>query len=691
MRTSTEQYLARSGGRGGATRRAIRLAVMVVIALAIPLGADGPVREALAAPCTTSVMTIVAHEDDDLLFVSPDLLHAIAGGQCARTVLVTAGDAGAGQGYWSSREAGSRAAYAEMAGVLDSWTQTDAGVPGHPMPLFTLAAAPNVSLVFMRLPDGNGGGNGFGATGHESLQKLWNGNITTMLAVDGSSSYTRTSLIDSLAGLMGSFQPAEVRTQDYVGSFGDGDHSDHHAVATFARAAHQQYATTHTFTGYVGYDTASRPINVSGVDLAGKQAAFLAYAPFDVAVCQSASGCAGTSYGDWLQRQYVAGSESGGGAAGESNIAGAATVTASSQNVATGQTAVKAVDGVVDGAPGDATKEWATVGGRVGSFLRLDWGSAVTLTRVVLHDRPNSRDRVTAGTLTFSDGTKVSVGALPNGGAPLTVNFVAELTTSLIFTVTGVSGSTRNVGLAEIEAWSPIVTGNRAPIADAGPARTVSGGSTVALDGTGSFDPDGDAITFAWSQTAGPGVTLSDPSAAMPTFTAPPAPATLAFQLVVDDGTLSSAPDTVTVTVSLGGVDVAGTAAGSASSQNVSTEQTADKAVDGVVDGWPGDYTKEWATVGGHAGSWLQLDWPSAVTLSLVVLHDRPNPDDQITSATLAFSDGTSLVVGALPNDGSPLSIPFPPKATTSLRLTATSVSGSTFNVGLSEIEAWEP
>jgi hypothetical protein len=77
------------------------------------------------------------------------------------------------------------------------------------------------------------------------------------------------------------------------------------------------------------------------------------------------------------------------------------------------------------------------------------------------------------------------------------------------------------------------------------------------------------------------------------------------------------------------------------------------------------------------------------VTLSKVVLYDRPNLNDQILSANLQFSDGTTVSVGTLPNDGSALTITFPAKATTSLRLNILTVSGTTQNIGLSEIEAW--
>jgi hypothetical protein len=90
------------------------------------------------------------------------------------------------------------------------------------------------------------------------------------------------------------------------------------------------------------------------------------------------------------------------------------------------------------------------------------------------------------------------------------------------------------------------------PIADAGPDQDVPGGSTVTLDGTASHDPDGGAVTYLWSQVDGIIVTLSDPTAAKPTFDAPVVmhkrPVT--FQLVVHDTDLRvSVPDQVVVTI----------------------------------------------------------------------------------------------------------------------------------------------
>ncbi|MCB1852964.1 MAG: hypothetical protein KDI83_19690, partial [Gammaproteobacteria bacterium] len=94
-----------------------------------------------------------------------------------------------------------------------------------------------------------------------------------------------------------------------------------------------------------------------------------------------------------------------------------------------------------------------------------------------------------------------------------------------------------------------ISTEKPAPVADAGEDQSVSVGDTVKLDGSGSTDVDGDSLTFFWSLTppSGSGAVLSDPTAVMPTFEAD-VPGTYLAQLIVSDGTVESAPDTVVIT-----------------------------------------------------------------------------------------------------------------------------------------------
>jgi hypothetical protein len=87
------------------------------------------------------------------------------------------------------------------------------------------------------------------------------------------------------------------------------------------------------------------------------------------------------------------------------------------------------------------------------------------------------------------------------------------------------------------------------PIANAGPSQTVTAGTLVQLDGSGSTDPQSLPLTYQWSLIARPTnstATLNNPTSQKPTFTADQ-PGTFIAQLIVNNGTLSSDPSTVTI------------------------------------------------------------------------------------------------------------------------------------------------
>ncbi len=87
------------------------------------------------------------------------------------------------------------------------------------------------------------------------------------------------------------------------------------------------------------------------------------------------------------------------------------------------------------------------------------------------------------------------------------------------------------------------------PIAKAGLNKTVQEGELVQLDGSESYDEDGNPITFSWKAPAG--IHLNDSTLIKPTFTAPDVKVNTVytFTLVVNDGTSNSDPSNVTITV----------------------------------------------------------------------------------------------------------------------------------------------
>ncbi len=92
--------------------------------------------------------------------------------------------------------------------------------------------------------------------------------------------------------------------------------------------------------------------------------------------------------------------------------------------------------------------------------------------------------------------------------------------------------------------------------ANAGEDQTVDEGDTVTLDGSNST-ADGGISSYAWTQTAGISVALSDASVAKPTFVTPPVDlsgAIVAFELtVIDNGTFEDS-DEVSVTINDNGI-----------------------------------------------------------------------------------------------------------------------------------------
>lgn len=181
-------------------------------------------------------------------------------------------------------------------------------------------------------------------------------------------------------------------------------------------------------------------------------------------------------------------------------------------------------------------------------------------------DAGDDQSFVPAGTVTL-DGS----GSFDPDGDPITYDWqqvdgsdVVTLDDNTLEspTFSGVNGNwyefeltvTDSGGLTDTDSvLITMIGGNRAPIADAGPDQVNVAPGIVLLDGTGSYDPDGDPIFYYWQQIGGTGsAMLSDPFVAEPFFTGQLGE-TYEFELTVAD--IYGATDTDTVEITMNSVD----------------------------------------------------------------------------------------------------------------------------------------
>jgi hypothetical protein len=177
-------------------------------------------------------------------------------------------------------------------------------------------------------------------------------------------------------------------------------------------------------------------------------------------------------------------------------------------------------------------------------------------------------------------------------------------------------------------------TGNTAPVANAGPDQTVAIGASVILDGSASHDVDKNALTYQWALTAKPAgsaAALANSTTAMPNFVADVA-GQYVGQLIVNDSTVSSAPDTVTIMAGVGNTAPAANAGPDqivAIGTTVVLDGTASRDADGNALIW------KWALTTKPTGSTAVLSDPAAARPSFIV--DRGGE----YVAQLIVNDGT--------------------------------------------------
>jgi uncharacterized protein (TIGR03382 family) len=258
-----------------------------------------------------------------------------------------------------------------------------------------------------------------------------------------------------------------------------------------------------------------------------------------------------------------------------------------------------------------------------GLDLTADERSAVTLTG-------SASDADQGDTLTYRwtqvDGTPVAL----SGANGETATFTAPETVAgetLTFLLTVSDGKVTTSDTVSVV----VGTVNRAPGVTAA-AVTVDERSTASLVASGS-DPDGDNLTYAWTQLTGPQVTLSGANTATATFPTGEVTADteLTFSVTVSDGT-ATATQNVAVTVrqvNRAPVADAGAAVTAQGKTAVSLNGSASADADG------GNLTYQWTQVGGPQ---VTLTGGNTATPSFTAPDVRVNTD---LTFRLVVSDGS--------------------------------------------------
>jgi PKD repeat protein len=180
---------------------------------------------------------------------------------------------------------------------------------------------------------------------------------------------------------------------------------------------------------------------------------------------------------------------------------------------------------------------------------------------------------------------------------------------------------------------------NRAPIANAGSDRTGAQGAAIALDGSGSSDPDGRIVAWAWTFGDGATGTGSTPSHAYA------APGTYTAQLTVTDDKSSTASDTVAVTVTAATATPWARRIGASAADNandVAVDANGNVVVAGVIRGSVDVGGKSLTSAGG-ADAFVAKYAPNGALVWARSLGGTG--DDEMTSVAVA-ANGDVVVTG---------------------------------------------
>lgn len=242
-------------------------------------------------------LSMVAHPDDDLIFLNPDILSDIRAGHRVWVAYLTAGNlepGPAGMDYADKRIQGVRAAYAKSANVVNDWSYQAISVGGRTLATNYLKAAPQVRLVFTYVHAAAG------ADQVGDLARMWADPSFVAAPIDGRPSYTKDQFASMLRALADHVAPDFLRGHDPQGQQ-CGDNVDHDRAGKFTCLSNLDPTgrMVRRLDSYFGYVGRSWVENVSAYWAAEKLAVWRTYKPHDPAFANSPTG-----WDEMAARQY---------------------------------------------------------------------------------------------------------------------------------------------------------------------------------------------------------------------------------------------------------------------------------------------------------------------------------------------------------------------------------------------------
>ncbi|MFD3392147.1 PKD domain-containing protein [Alteromonas macleodii] len=288
-------------------------------------------------------------------------------------------------------------------------------------------------------------------------------------------------------------------------------------------------------------------------------------------------------------------------------------------------------DGTVDSAADTVSVIAATANSapvaNAGNDQNASTGTVVTLNGSASSDADGDTLSYTWSLTSLPSGSSASLTSPTNVSPTFTADVDGTYVAQLIVNDGTVDSAADTVSVIA-------ATANSAPVANAGNDQNASTGTVVTLNGSASSDADGDTLSYNWSLTSlpsGSSASLTSPTNVSPTFTAD-VDGTYVAQLIVNDGTVDSAADTVSV--------IAATAnsapvANAGNDQNASTGTvvTLNGSASSDADGDTLSYT--WSLTSFPSGSNASLTNPTNVSPTFTV------DVDGTYVAQLIVNDGT--------------------------------------------------